>query len=182
VATAARAASAAAAEPPFPQASDKPARKESTLELIAFGLVAAGAVIGIASLFLPWTGVNGIGIGTTMTSGSPPPPNQWGWAMPVALPLFLISGLALGAASGSDRSQERLPNLALVISRVTDLIMPMILGGLYLGIALLYLTLPSGYGSGVFLGQFALLVGAALSITGAIVTLFFPPAAPDNRN
>ena len=155
-------ATAAMATPP---ALDQPARKESTQALVAFGLIAAGSLIGMASLFLPWTTVNGIGVGTT---GSTPPPNQWGWAMPAAIPLFLFSVLVLGAASGKDRAQERLPNLSIVIGRVTDLIMPMVLGGLYLGVFLLYVTLPWGCGSGVF----GLLVGAGLLIAGAIVTLF----------
>jgi hypothetical protein len=149
------------------QAGSTPARKESTQALVAFGLVAAGAVIGIASLFLPWASVNGIGVGTT---GSTPPPNQWGWGMPAGLLVFLLSGLVLGAVSGNDRAQERLPKLAPVIVKVSDLIMPMILGGIYLGVALLYLTLPWGCGSGIL----ALVVGAVLLIAGAIVTLFFP--------
>ena len=169
-------AAAAQTATPHPQASGVPARKESTLELVAFGLVAAGAVVGIAGLFLPWTAVNGIGIGTTMTSSSPPPPNQWGWGMPAGIPLFLLSALVLGAATGSDRAQERLPNLASVIARVTGAIIPMILGGLYLGVFLLYLTLPWGFGTGVF----ALMVGAGLLIAGAVVTLFLPPDAATN--
>ncbi len=147
----------------------KPARKESTQALVAFGLVTAGAVIGMASLFLPWANNVGIGIGN-YSKGSPPP-NQWGWGMPTAWPLFLLSVLILGAASGNDRAQERLPRLAPVIVKVTDLIMPMVLGGLYLGVCLLYVTLSTGYGLGIL----ALLVGAGLLVGGAVVTLFFPP-------
>jgi hypothetical protein len=150
------------------EASSKPARKESTSALVAFGLVAAGAVVGMASLFLPWAGLSGIGVGTT---GSTPPASQWGWGMPAGLLIFLLSGLVLGAASGNDRAQERLPKLAPVIVKVTDLIMPMILGGLYFGVFLLYFTLPWGYGAGIF----ALLLGAGLLISGGVVTLFFPP-------
>ena len=151
------------------QGPGKPARKESTQALVAFGLVTAGAVIGMASLFLPWANNVGIGIGN-YSKGSPPP-NQWGWGMPTAWPLFLLSVLILGAASGNDRAQERLPRLAPVIVKVTDLIMPMILGGLYLGVCLLYVTLSTGYGLGIL----ALLVGAGLLVGGAVVTLFFPP-------
>jgi hypothetical protein len=151
------------------QGPGKSARKESTQVLVAFGLVTAGAVIGMASLFLPWANDVGIGIGN-YSKGSPPP-NQWGWGMPTAWPLFLLSVLILGAASGNDRAQERLPRLAPVIVKVTDLIMPMILGGLYLGVCLLYVTLSTGYGLGIL----ALLVGAGLLIGGAVVTLFFPP-------
>jgi len=151
------------------QTSDVLARKETTQELVAFGLVVAGAGSGIASLFLPWAGSVGIGIGST---GSPPP-NDWGWDMPAAIPLFLLSALVLGTASGSDRAQVRLPNFATLIARVTDLVLPMILGGLYLGVFLLYLTLPWGCGGGVF----GILLGSGLLIAGGVVTLFFPPDA-----
>ena len=150
-----------------PQAPDRPVHKESTQALVAFGLIAAGSLIGMASLFLPWTAANGIGVGTT---GATPPPSQWGWGMPAAIPLFLLGVLVLGAVSSRERVQERLPILAKILGRVTDLIMPMILGGLYLGVFLLYATLPWGYGSGVF----GLLAGAGLLIAGALVTLFSP--------
>ena len=152
------------------RASDEPERRESVRELLAFGLVAAGAALGIGSLFLPWA--NQLGIGIAMTDATTP--NQWGWAMPAGLPIFLLSTLVLGAASGSDRAQERLPNLALVIGRVTGLVMPMILGGLYLGVFLLYWGFPWGFGGGIYV----LLLGAVLLIAGAIVTLFFPPEVP----
>ena len=153
------------------EAPARAARKESTQELVAFGLVAAGAVMGAASLFLPWTGVVGMGIGTTS-----PSPNQWGWAMPASLLLFLLSAPVLAAAAASDRGQERYPRFGSVIGRVTDLVLPMILGGVYLGVFLLYLTLPDGFGMGVL----TMLLGGALLIAGAIVTLFFPPEdAPD---
>jgi hypothetical protein len=151
------------------------AGKESTQELVAFGLVAAGTVVGIASLFLPWAASNGIGVGTT---GSSPPPNGSGWLMPASMPLFLLSGLVLGAASGSDRAKERLPNLAVIIGRVTDSIMPMVLGGLYLGVFLLYLTLPWGCGPGAF----ALLFGGVLLLAGATVTLFSSPEPVSRPN
>jgi hypothetical protein len=152
-----------------PPAPAEPARKESIPELIAFGLVAAGAVIGVVGLLLPWANSNGIGIGNYRTSV--PPANDWGINMPASIFIFLLSSLVLGAASGSDRAKERLPELAPIIGRVTDLIMPMILGGLYLGVFLLYLTLPFGFGIGVM----SMLLGGCLLIAGAIVTLFFPP-------
>ena len=151
------------------------APKESVQELVAFGLVAAGVSIGIASLFLPWAGATGIGIGTEMVAGSPPPPNQWGWGMPAGFPLFLLSLPVLAGVAGSNRVQQRFPNLAAVVSRVTDLILPMILGGVYLGVIFMYTTVPASYGPGLYLGQFALALGAGLLIAGAIVAVFFPP-------
>jgi len=159
--------------PPVP-APDRSARRESTSELVAFGLVAAGAVIGVASLFMPWANGGGIGIGNYATANETPPANQWGWGMPAGIPLLLLSGLVLAAITGKDRVMERLPNLAGVLGRVTDLILPMTLGGLYLGVFLLYLTLPSGYGSGVVV----LFFGACLMIAGAAVSLFTNPEVP----
>ena len=157
--------------PAAAQTPDESARKESIEELVAFGLVAAGAVIGIAGLLLPWANSTGIGIGNYGSNNTNPQANQWGLGMPASIFLFLLSGLVLGAASGSDRAKERLPALGTVIGQVTDLIMPMILGGVYLGVFLLYLTLPSGFGMGVL----TMLLGGGLLIGGAIVTLFFPP-------
>lgn len=174
-------AAASAAPPPPETAPPAPARKESVQELVAFGLVAAGVSIGIASLFLAWAGATGIGIGTESIAGSPPPSNQWGWGMPAGFPLFLLSLPVLVAIAGSDRAQARFPKLALVVSRVTDLILPMILGGLYLGVAFMYLTVPASYGPGLYLGQLALILGAGLLIAGAVVTVFFPPEVHRTR-
>lgn len=156
-----------------------PPRKESMPELVAFGLVAAGAFIGIASLFLPWSGVTGIGIGTMSIAGSPPPPNQWGWAMPASLLLFVLSVPVLLAAGASDRAQERFPRFVSIIARLTDLVLPMILGGLYLGVILMYLTVPADYGPGLYVGQYALALGAGLLIAGAVVTVFLPTPMDD---
>ncbi len=165
-ATATTAAPAATAAPVAATAAT--ARKESLQELIAFGLVAGGAVIGMASMLLPWgNGIDGAGIGINAVHSRP---NEWGWSMPISIPLFLLSGLVLGAASGSDRAKERLPKLAPVIGQVTDMIIPMILGGLYLGVVLMAATYPWGFGGGVL----AMLLAAGLLIGGAVVTLFSP--------
>jgi hypothetical protein len=176
----------AIAEPPIPQpgvapptppraipTAAQPARKESATELVAFGFVAAGGVVGFASLFLPWAGASGVGIGTVASAGSLPQPNQWAWGMPAAIPLLLLTGLTLGAAAGSDRAQQRFPSLAFVMGRVTDVILPMLLGGLYLGVGLLYVTLPPQFGFGT--GILVLIVAAFLLLAGSIVSLFFPP-------
>jgi hypothetical protein len=151
----------------FAPAEVAPARKVPVQELVAFGLSAAGAAVGIASFLLPWTGANGIGIGTTQAGAS----NQWAFAMPAGIPLLLITALVLGGVAGSDRIQLEIPKLASVIGRVTDLILPMLLGGLYLGVVILYATLPWGYGMGLVV----LLVAAALLVAGSIVSIIFPP-------
>jgi len=135
-------------------------------ELVAFGLSVAGAALGLASLLLPWTGVSGIGVGTTKLGAA----SQWAFAMPAGIPLLLVTALILGGIAGSDWAQVKLPKLASLIARVTDTILPMILGGLYLGVALMYVTLPWGYGMGIVV----LLIAAALLVAGSVVCIFFP--------
>ena len=145
-------------------------RSEPVQELVAFGLSVAGAALGIASFFLPWTGVTGIGVGTTGLASGTVATNQWAFAMPAGIPLLLLTVLILGGIAGSDRAQLELPKFAPVIARVTDTILPMILAGLYLGVVLLYATLPWGYGMGIVV----LLVAAGLLVAGSIVCIFFP--------
>ncbi|MGZ6265680.1 MAG: hypothetical protein ACXWN4_02080 [Candidatus Limnocylindrales bacterium] len=163
----------AVTERPATMTATPPARKESAQELVAFGLVAAGGVVGIASLFLPWAGSTGIGIGTVASAGAPPQSNQWAWGMPAAIPLLVLTGLLLGAAAGSDRAQQQLPTLASAIARVTDVILPMILAGLYFGVGLLYVTLPPQFGFGT--GIVVLIGAGCLLLAGSIVALFLPP-------
>jgi hypothetical protein len=153
-----------------PLASDASAGKESARELIAFGLVAAGAALGIGSLFLPWANEMGTSVMMTETTA----PHQWGWGMPGGIPIFLLSTLVLGAVSGSDRAQARLPNLSQEIGRVANVVLPMILGGLDLGIFLLYWGFPWGFGGGLYV----LLLGSVSLIAGAVAALFFPPEVP----
>ncbi len=141
-------------------------------ELVAFGLSVAGAALGIASFFLPWTGATGIGVGTTSLAGGNVTTNKWAFDMPAGIPLLLITALVLGGIAGSNRVQLELPKLASVIARVTDLVLPMILGGLYLGVVLLYVTLPSSFGYG--LGIVILLVAAVLLVAGSVVALIVP--------
>ena len=174
----AAAASLAAAKTVATATAAAPAGKETAQELVAFGLVAAGGVVGIASFFLPWAGTTGIGIGTVATGDSLPSPNQWAWGMPAAIPIFLLTALVVGAAVGSDRAQQRLPVLASIIARTTDLILPMLLAGLYFGVGLLYVTLPYGYGTGIFL----LMVGGCLLLAGSFVALFLTPSDKSSAN
>ena len=147
-----------------------PARSEPVQELVAFGLSVAGAALGIASFFLPWTGVTGIGVGTTGLASGTVATNQWAFAMPAGIPLLLLTVLILGGIAGSDRAQLELPKFAPAIARVTDTILPLILAGLYLGVVLLYATLPWGYGMGIVV----LLVAAGLLVAGSVVSIFFP--------
>jgi hypothetical protein len=161
----------------FPQlATSAIEHKDSVPELVSFGMVVGGAAVGIASLFLPWANAGGLGIGNYSLSTQQPVANAWGWDMPAALPLFLISVLVLGAVAGSDVSQARLPNLARVIHLVTDFVLPTLLGGLYLGVFLLYGTLPNGFG----IGLIGILLGACSLIVGSAITLFYPMAAANN--
>jgi hypothetical protein len=156
---------------PAPVATEvAPARSEPVQELVAFGLSVAGAALGIASFFLPWTGATGIGVGTTSLANGTVATNQWAFAMPAGIPLLLVTALILGGMAGSDRAQVELPKFAPVIARVTDTVLPMILAGLYLGVVLLYATLPWGYG----IGLVVLLVAAGLLVAGSVVSTFFP--------
>ena len=143
-------------------------RTESARELVPFGLCVAGAALGIASFFLPWTGVSGIGVGTTQAGAT----NQWAFAMPAGIPLLVLTALILAGIAGSDRAQLELPKLASAIGRVTYSILPMLLGGLYLGVVLLYVTLPSSFGYGM--GIVVLLVAALLLVAGSVASIFFP--------
>ena len=167
------AAAPAAAPIAFPQGTTSATEhKDSVPELVSFGMVVGGAAVGIASLFLPWANAVGLGIGNYEASGQTATPNAWGWDMAAALPLLLISVLVLGAVAGSDVSQARLPKLAPIIRLVTDFVLPMLLGGLYLGVFILYGTLPNGFG----IGLIGVLLGACSLIGGCSITLFYPMA------
>ena len=109
-------------------------------------------------------------MGTTSLANGTVATNQWAFAMPAGIPLLLFTVLTLGCIAGSDRAQLELPKFARVIARVTDTILPMILAGLYLGVVLLYATLPWGYG----IGLVVLLVAAGLLVAGSVVSTFFP--------
>jgi len=153
---------------PSPETPVAASKGESATELVAFGLSVAGAALGIASLFLPWTGVSGIGVGTTQAGGT----NQWAFAMPAGIPVLVVTALILAGIVGSEKAQLELPKLALVIARVTATILPMILGGLYLGVVLMYVTLPSSFGYGM--GIVILLIASLLLVAGSVVSIFFP--------
>jgi hypothetical protein len=140
-------------------------------ELAALALTGLGGALALISFFLPWAPDNGIAIGAT---GNQPRPGAWAFDTPAGWPLFFITLLLLGSVAAGSKAQEVLPGLASTIGRLTEIVAPLVLGGGLLGVALLYLTLPWGYGGGLV----ALTLGACLLVAGAIVALFFPSASP----
>ena len=140
---------------------------EPKAELAATGLTALGGAFALISFFLPWTAENGLGIGTIDLD---PRPGAWAVDTPAGWPLFLIAAILLTAIIASDKIEELMPALAPTIRRLTEATIPMLLGGILLGTALLYLTLPWGCGRGIAV----LTIGAVLLIAGSIVGLFFP--------
>lgn len=143
---------------------------EPKAELAATGLTALGGALALVSFALPWAGDNGLGVGTV---DSHPRAGAWAFDTAAGWPLFLIAVVLLAAILASDRLEELMPALAPTIRRLTESAVPMLLGGILLGVGLLYLTLPWGCGGGITL----LTLGASLLIAGSIVGLFFPAAA-----
>jgi peptidoglycan/LPS O-acetylase OafA/YrhL len=82
----------------------------------------------------------------------------------------VIAAVLLAAILASDKLEELLPALAPIIRRLTETAAPMLLGGILLGVGVVYQTLPWGCGGGIAL----LALGAVLLIAGSIVGLFFP--------
>lgn len=140
---------------------------EPKTELAATGLTALGGAFALVSFALPWAAENGLGVGTIDLN---PRAGAWAFDTPAGWPLFLISALMLALILASDKLEELMPGLAPTIRRLTETTVPMLLGGLLLGVSFLYLTLPWGCGEGLVL----LAVGALLLIAGSIVGLFFP--------
>jgi len=144
-------------------------------ELIVKGLVITGGVVGLLSLFLAWAGHTGNGVGTTVAS----PPNGWSFNTPAGIYMLIISVLLVGSAVapavvpflGYPEADRFIRRFKRIIVTVTDLIVPLVVGGLYLGVALLYWSLPWGYGTGIFI----LVLGAILLIAGATTALYFGP-------
>jgi hypothetical protein len=136
-------------------------------QLVATCLVALGGASGVVSFFLPWASSNGWGIGVF---GNDPRPNAWAFDQPAGWALFLFTAILVTAALAGDKLGELLPGLAPTIRRLTEVAAPMILGGIYLGVTVVYWTVPWSTGSG--LGLFAL--AGCLLVAGSIVGLFFP--------
>ena len=140
---------------------------EPKAELTATGLTALGGALALVSFALPWAGDNGLGVGTVDIH-----PRSGAWAFDTAAgwPLFVIAAVLLAAILASDKLEELLPALAPIIRRLTETAAPMLLGGILLGVGVVYQTLPWGCGGGIAL----LALGAVLLIAGSIVGLFFP--------
>jgi hypothetical protein len=140
---------------------------EPKTELVATGLTALGGAFALISFLLPWTADNGLGVGTVDVN---PRPGAWAFDTAAGWPLFLIAAMLLASILASDKLEQLMPALAPTIRRLTEVAMPMLLGGILLGTALLYQTLPWGCGGGITI----LALGAALLIVGSTVGLFFP--------
>jgi peptidoglycan/LPS O-acetylase OafA/YrhL len=76
----------------------------------------------------------------------------------------------LAAILASDKLEELMPGLAPTIRRLTEVGVPMLLGGILLGVACSTRRCPGDAAGGIAL----LVLGAALLIAGSIVGLFFP--------
>jgi len=140
---------------------------EPKAELAATCLTALGGALALVGFVLPWTADNGLGVGTVDIH---PRPGAWAFDTVAGWPLFLIATILLAAILASDKLEELMPALAATIRRLTEVAVPMLLGGILLGVSLLYATLPWGFGGGIVL----LTLGAALLIAGSVVGLFFP--------
>jgi hypothetical protein len=140
---------------------------EPKSELVATGLTALGGAIALVAFALPWTADNGLGVGTVDIH---PRPGAWAFDTAAGWPLFFIAAILLASILASGTLEELMPALAPTIRRLTEVVVPMLLGGILLGVGMLYLMLPWGYGGGIG----PLMLGAALLITGSIVGLFFP--------
>ena len=142
---------------------------EPKAELATEALTALGGAIVLISFFLPWAAANGLGIGTVDVN---PRPGAWAFDTAGGWPLFFVVLFILSIVLVSDRLEELMPPLASTIRRLTEVALPMVLGGILLGVSVMYQSLPWGCGAGIL----PLMFGAALLIAGSIVGLFFPAA------
>ncbi len=121
---------------------------EPKAELAATGLTALGGALALVSFALPWAGDNGLGVGTVDIH---PRPDAWAFDTAAGWPLFLMAAVMLAVILASDKLEELMPGLAPTIRRLTESALPMLLGGILLGVGLLYLLLPWGCGGGISL-------------------------------
>jgi hypothetical protein len=143
-------------------------------ELAALALTGLGGALALVSYCLPWANDVGLAIGTMGTTGSPPQPGAWAFDTPAGWPLFLVTALLLACVAAGDRAQALMPGLAATIRPLTGIVAPLALGSGSVAVALMYLTLPWGCGSGpVVLG-----LAGCLLIAGSLVALLRPSPQP----
>jgi hypothetical protein len=136
-------------------------------QLVAAGLVVLGGAMGTVSFFLPWAGPDGMAIGAM---GSNPTHNAWAFDTPAGWPLFIITVLLVASVLVSDQLEDLMPGLAATVRRLTEVVSPMLLGGVYAGVAVVNWTLPWASGSGISM----LALASGLLIAGSITGLFYP--------
>jgi hypothetical protein len=139
-------------------------------ELAAMGLVAMGAAFAVVGFFMPWASPNG----WSLAVSGDPRPNAWAFDVSGGWTLFLISVALMALVLASDKLESFVPRFAPVIKRLTEVVAPLLLAGIYLGVFLLYRSAPWPTGSGPDL----LAIAACLLVAGAIVGLFNPAVDP----
>jgi len=143
-------------------------------ELAALALTGLGGTLALVSYCLPWANDVGLAIGTMGTTGSSLQPGAWGFDHPAGWPLFIITALLLACVAAGDRAQALMPGLASTIRPLTGVVAPLALGSGSVAVALMYLTLPWGCGS----GPLVLGLAGCLLIAGSLVTLLRPSPQP----
>ena len=117
-------------------------------------LVAIGSALVIVSFFLPWSTAGRTLIGDTTLELNPGYIDSWGLAIPSSLLLVLI-GLAMLVLT---IWPNRIPGW------IRGGVMPIVCGGLFLGIDWTYTSTSSTFGGGI--GLVVLLAGAAFLVAG----------------
>ena len=143
-------------------------------ELAALALTGLGGALALVSYCLPWANNGGLAIGTMGTTGSPPQPGAWAFDTAAGWPLFIVTALLLACVAAGDQAQALMPGLAATIRTLTAIVAPLALGSGAVAVALMYLTLPWGCGS----GPLVLGLAGCLLIAGSLVALLRPSPQP----
>jgi len=126
---------------------------------LAGWLVAVGAVVAGLSVLLPWAAPQHTLIGATTLDLSASYFDSWGLAAPWSFVLVLITGALLVLALWPNR----------VPRWIRGGVLPVLVGGLLLGIDWVYSSASAAFGGGI--GLVLLLVGAAVMALGGAVEL-----------
>ncbi len=137
-------------------------------DIATFGFVVAGTALGFASFFLPWTSEGGLVIGVHQNNGAD---DRWGWAAPATPLLLVLALLVVFAPIAMERLALRFPRVSRALVPLIEVVIPMTFAGIAVGISVLYLTWPYGFGAGPML----YLAGGVLVFAGAFIALLFPP-------